>query len=77
MMNNTDTYRKTGAQSFTMKEGWPLVCVVNPNTFRDPQQELQCDDGASKAQVRSALKKFLKTKTTSKLILTQLVEQFA
>jgi hypothetical protein len=76
LMDN-DTYRKSGAQSFTMKNGWPLVCVVNPNTFRDPQQELQCDDGASKAQVRSALKKFLKTKSVSKLILTQLVEQFA
>ena len=76
VVDNTQ-YKKQGAQSFSMKNGWPLVCVVNPNTFRDSQQEIQVEDGASKAQVKSALRKFLKTKSVSKLILSQLVEQFA
>ena len=77
MLVNNDEYRKNGAQSFTMKDGWPLVCVVNPNTFKDAQEEIQIDAGESKAKIKTALKKFLKSKSVSKLILTQLVEQFA
>ena len=77
MMNNNDEYKKNGAQSFTMTDGWPLVCVVNPNTFKDAQDEIKVDAGESKAKIKTALKKFLKSKSVSKLILTQLVEQFA
>ena len=69
-------FRKTGAHAFTT-DGWPLVCIVNPNMFKDADDELQCQDGATKAQVKTALKKFLKTKQTAKVLLTQLVQQFS
>ena len=69
-------YKKQGAQTFTTN-GWPLVALVNPRSFTDPAQEMECEAGASKAKVRSALRKFLKTKTTSKLLLSTLVSQFS
>ena len=70
-------YKKTGAQTFTTKNGWPLVALVNPRSFNDPADEIEVDAGAGKAKVKSALKKFLKNKTTSKLLLSTLVSQFS
>ena len=71
------TFRKLGSATLTDCAGWPLVALVNPNTFTDPQDELNVEAGASKAQIRSALRKMLKTKSSSKLLLTHLVEQFS
>ena len=70
-------YKKTGAQTFTTKNGWPLVALVNPRSFNDPADEIEVNAGAGKAKVKSALKKFLKNKTTSKLLLSTLVSQFS
>lgn len=70
-------YKKAGAQTFTTPNGWPLVALVNPRSFTDPTDEIQVDAGAGKAKVKSALKKFLKNKTTSKLLLSTLVSQFS
>ena len=70
-------FRKQGSATLSDCAGWPLVALVNPNTFTDPQDELNVEAGASKAQIRSALRKMLKTKSSSKLLLTHLVEQFS
>ena len=75
--NDMIEYKKTGAQTFTTKNGWPLVALVNPRSFNDPADEIEVDAGAGKAKVKSALKKFLKNKTTSKLLLSTLVSQFS
>ena len=70
-------FRKQGAVVVKPQEGWPLVALINPNTFGDAQDELQCEQGSSKAQIRSALRKMLKTKSASKVVLSQLVESFS
>jgi hypothetical protein len=69
-------FRKNGCY-VTTSESWPLLGVINPNNFGDTTDEINVDDGATKAQIKSALNKMLKTKNSSKLILTQLVHQFA
>ena len=59
------------------QNGWPLVALVNPRSFTDPAEEIECGAGAGKAKVKSALRKFLKNKTTSKTVLSTLVSQFS
>ena len=59
-------------------EFWQTICVLSPKGFKDPESdELNVEDGASKAKIKSALKKQLKNKMSSKVILTQLVDQFS
>ena len=70
-------FKKEGSMTFTPKRGWPLICLVNPRSFTDAAEEIDCEDGATKGQVKAALKKFLKTKTTSKVLLSSLVSQFS
>ena len=70
-------YKKEGSYTFTTKNGWPLVALVNPRSFTDSTDELEVEQGAGKAKVKSALKKFLKNKTTSKVLLSTLVTQFS
>ena len=56
---------------------WPLIGVVNPASFGDAQEEIVVEDGATKAKIKSALGKMLKSKQSSRVILTQLVGQFS
>ena len=70
-------YKKEGSYTFTTKNGWPLVALVNPRSFTDSTDELEVEQGAGKSKVKSALKKFLKNKTTSKVLLSTLVTQFS
>lgn len=56
---------------------WPLIVCLNPNSFKDADDEIEIQGGASKAQIRSALKKMLKSKQSSKRILTTLADQFS
>ena len=70
-------FSKNGSHTFTTKNGWPLVALVNPRSFKDATEEMEVEAGAGKAKVKSALKKFLKNKTTSKMLLSTLVSQFA
>ena len=44
---------------------WPLIGVVNPNSFGDSQEEIVVEDGATKAKIKSALGKMLKSKQSS------------
>ena len=57
--------------------GWDMVAFVNPRAFRDHDDELKVEAGATRGQIRSALKRLLKSKSQSKLLLSQLVEQLA
>lgn len=69
-------FRKEGCQ-VAKTDSWPLVGLINPNSFTDSDDNIQVDDGASKTQIKSALKKYLKSKTSSRLVLNQLVCQFS
>ena len=68
-------FRKTGM--FTTKtDSWPLIGVISPQNFGDAQEEIEIESGESKAKIKSALTKMLKSKQSSRLILSQLVSQF-
>ena len=69
-------YRKTGS-CVAVSESWPLLGCINPKSFGDADEEIKVESGSSKTQIRSALRKFLKTKSTNKVLLTQLVDQFS
>ena len=69
-------FRKEGC--VTVKtDSWPLVGCINPKSLRSQVDEMEVDDNASKAQIKSALKKYLKGKSSSRLVLNQLVSQFS
>ena len=64
--------------SFTLKnvDGWPLVALVDTKSFNTTDDDIKVENGASKIQIRSALRKMLKSKSSSKKLLTTLVGQF-
>ncbi len=70
------TFRKEGCAT-VKTDSWPLVGVINPKSLRSQVDEMEVDDNASKAQIKSALKKYLKSKSSSRLVLNQLVSQFS
>ena len=69
-------FRKNGCYA-TETDSWPLIGVVNPDSFGDAQEEIIIEDGASKTKIKSALGRMLKSKQSSRVILTQLVSQFS
>ena len=69
-------FRKENAFVATT-EGWPMICCVSPKAFGDAQQEMDVEMGESKAKIKSALKKFLASKQSSKTLLSRIVESFA
>ena len=69
-------FKKDGCYA-TEADTWPLIGVVNPNSFGDAQDEIVVEDGATKFKIKSALAKMLKSKQSSRVILTQLVSQFS
>jgi hypothetical protein len=73
---NEKQFRKTGMFT-TESSSWPLIGVINPQNFGDAKEEIEIEDGATKAQIKSALNKMLKSKQSSRLILQQLVSQFS
>jgi hypothetical protein len=72
---HTEMSKAGSACAFT-KKGWPLIVGMNPSLFGDAPEEMECDDGANKADIRKALKKLLKGKSSSKKVLESLVNQF-
>ena len=54
-----------------------MVCVVSPKAFGESDEEIQVESGESKAKIKSALKKFLASKQSSKNLLTRIVASFA
>jgi hypothetical protein len=58
-------------------EGWPMICVISPKAFGEAEEEIQVEAGESKAKIKSALKKFLASKQTSKNLLSRIVSSFA
>ena len=73
---NESTFRKSGS-FVSSSDSWPIIGVINPNNFSDTTDEIDVEAGESKAKIKSALNKMLKTKSSSRLILTELVGQFA
>ena len=69
-------FRKNGSY-VTSSDSWPIIGVINPNNFTDTTDEIVVEAGESKAKIKSALNKMLKTKSSSRMILTELVGQFA
>ena len=74
---DTKSFDKTRSAVVTTKNGWPLITLIHPKSFGEAQTELQVDGGESKAKIRSALKKMLQSKSTGKVVLTALVDQFS
>ena len=70
-------FKKNGSDTITTTDGWPLICLVNPRTFKSGTEDIEVEAGAGKSKVRAALKKFLKGKSSSKLLLASLVDQFS
>ena len=69
-------FRKENAVVVTTK-GWPMICCVSPKAFGEAQEEMEVESGESKAKIKSALKKFLASKQSSKNLLTRIVSSFA
>ena len=73
---NEKMFRKNGSY-VTTSDSWPIIGVINPNSFKDTTDTIDIEAGSSKSKIKSALGKMLKTKQSSRLILTELVGQFA
>ena len=73
----TAKWNKNNGAFVTPASGWDLVSCLNAKAFNNTQEDIEVESGAKKVQIRSALKKFLKAQSTSKVILDELVEQFA
>ena len=69
-------FRKSGS-FVTTTNSWPIIGVINPTTFTDTTDEIDIEAGAGKAKIKSALNRMLKTKQSSRMILTELVGQWA
>ena len=73
----TSNWNKNNGAYFTPKHGWDLLSCLNANSFNKQQEDIEVETGAKKGQIRTALKKFLKAQSTAKVILDEMVEQFA
>ena len=73
---DSKVFRKENALAVASK-GWPLICVISPKAFGDADDEIKVESGESKAKIRTALKKFLASKQSSKNLLTRIVSSFA
>ena len=74
---NESAYKKEGASLHATDSFWGLIACINPKTFGDAQDEICVDSGASKQQIRTALRRMLKSKQSSKVLLTQLISQIS
>ena len=57
-------------------ENW-LICLMSPKGFGDSPDELEVNDGATKTQIRTALRRHLKAKQSSKRVLSQFITQIS
>ena len=69
-------FRKENAVVVTTK-GWPMICCISPKAFGEAKEEMEVESGESKAKIKSALKKFLASKQSSKNLLSRIVASFA
>ena len=74
---DTKSFDKTKSAVVTTKDGWPVITLIHPKSFGEAQQELNVEAGETKQKIRTALKKMLSSKSTSKVVLTALVDQFS
>ena len=74
---NDSQFRKENSATYTTKNKWPLIVCVSPKAFGEAQEEMDVEEGASKAKIKAALKKLLKSKQSSKVMLQTMVGQFA
>mgnify|MGYP001190819794 CR=1 FL=1 len=70
-------FNKNGGCASTKAFGWDLISCLNSKNFNNTQEDIQVEEGAKKTQIKSALNKFLKAQSTSKVLLNELVDQFA
>ena len=73
---NDKLFRKEGCAT-VKTDSWPLVGLINPKSLSTETEDMEVQENASKAQIKSALKKYLKSKSSSRLVLNQLVSQFS
>lgn len=70
-------FKRENAFVVTTDNYWGMIACINPKAFGDAQDEMEVQSGATKAQIRSALKRMLKTKQSSKVLLTQIVSNIS
>ena len=70
------SFRKNGCAHVTT-DSWPMIGLINPKSFTDSDNEIAVGDGANKTEIKNALKKYLKSKSSSRLVLNQLVSNFS
>ena len=70
-------FNKNGGSACKDVMGWDLVSCLNSKNFNNTQEDIDVEQGAKKTAIKSALKKFLKAQSTSKVLLNELVDQFA
>jgi hypothetical protein len=70
-------FTKDGSYSVSDKNGWPLIALINPSTFGDSDEEMEDKEYKTKAQLKASFKKLLKSRSTSRKILSTLSNQFA
>ncbi len=69
-------FGKNDGSTHHTTEFWQTIAVLSPKGFKDGTDEMDVESGATKAKIKAALKKQLKNKTSSKVILSKLVDQF-
>lgn len=69
-------FSKNDGSTHHTTEFWQTIAVLYPKGFKDGTDEMDVEPGATKSKIKAALKKQLKNKTSSKVILTKLVDQF-
>ena len=74
-VSNADFSKDNGC--VIKSDSWPVIACISPKGFGDAQADIQVDVGAKKAEIRKALKRYLKSHTNSRVILGGLVESMA
>lgn len=68
---------KKAKSTVATSDGWSLISFINPKGFGQAQEEIDVEAGESKAKIKSALRKYLQSKSTNKVVLSALAEQFS
>ena len=74
---NDKIYSSDNSFVATTDKFWPMIAVINPRSFGQSPDEIEINEGASKAQIKAAFKKYLKGRTNNRRLLSSLAGQFS
>lgn len=70
-------FTRNNGLHFTTRDNWPLVALMNPQSFDGSSAEIELGEASTPGRIRSSFKKFLGKKSGSKKVLGAIVESFA